>query len=229
MAEQRFRVRKEGQTFADRGPDLLRQRNNAVDKIAALMGMNHFGWSILKNGDESPTMPKAEALQAFVRWTGHAKPDDTIRFIHESHQNIAVRYAPVKLLAMADCSPATILLHSLVHEQFPTIKFAGGYVYKKIEGTESWSDHAYGTAFDETENPPQVKNDDVLDWLARMGRANCTAFGYALGSRDGKIVEVYSPDYDIEPSGAASSHLWHVHVSVVNHHGVKPPHEGGVF
>ena len=231
----RFRVHGKGKTFNDAGPDLLRKRSNARRQVSADMGpLVHDGWFVRRITDGAKTewsgpMSKHDALAKFDAWKlladGFVLGREDAHGVVEAH--VVIQHEEVRIIDTADCGPETILGRSLIEHQFPGIKFAGGYVYKQIDGSSSWSDHAYGDAIDETENPPKVQNDDVLDWCARMGATGNMEFDYALGSRDGHVVETVAPDFHIAPSTAASSHLWHCHISFINHHGVKPGHVGG--
>lgn len=232
----RFRVHGNGKSFNDAGPDLLRTRTNARRQVSADMGpLVHDGWCVRRIADDgsktewSSPMSKHDALVKFDNWKLLA-----FEFVlgrEDAHGavvgHIVVKHEEVRIIDTPDCGSETILGRSLIEHQFRGIKFVGGYVYKQIDGSSSWSDHAYGDAIDEAQNPPYVHNDDVTGWCARMGAAGQMDFDYALGSRDGHVVEVVAPDFHITPSTASTSHLWHVHISFVNHHGVKPSHVGG--
>jgi hypothetical protein len=223
--------------FRVTGPshDLLKPRNQARQALAHQLREHLGGWFIRKTteGDPKPQwrgpMARADVMAAFDGW--HLKADNFAVGRRDKTGTVAlavrVENIDVPLLLLANCSKATSECWSLVKAQFPGIVFSGGYVYKKILGTEEWSDHAWGTAFDASQSAT-VPNDAVIKWMAEMARAGCMAFDYALGSKDGHVVECYAPAFNIEPSGAASSHLWHTHCSVVNHHGARPPGEGGV-
>lgn len=232
-AYDRFRVKGAKQTFTDKGPDLLREHGNALARVRTMLGQGREGWTFRTENaagvktDESKKLSKAAVVERLERWLKNPAGQEII-ILHHGEPEVVIRYAPVRKLAMVNCSPGTVLLHSLLHEQFPKIRFAGGYVYK-LTSPGYWSDHAWGTADDETENPPEPMNDETMDWLSRMGKARCLEFDYALGSRNGNVVQCGAPDYDIEPSGASDSHLWHNHISIVDHDGRKPPREGGVW
>lgn len=227
----RYGVKTPENQWSDPGADLLRRRPNARARIAALL--LPIGKAQVKVGDGqwSEVGTGAEALDAFDAWKSAGQlsiartNDDGSRKVL-----VNVRRVDVPLIPTDNCSPATVLVRSLIEARFPAIRFAGGYVWKQVSGSSAWSDHAWGTAIDESANPERgVTNDAVTSWVSRMGQSGNMTFDYALGSRGGRVMMVAAPDYDVEPSGASTSHLWHVHVSVVNHHGARPPRTGGVW
>lgn len=233
MAYDRFRVRGMNHQYNEPGPDLLREQGNARARVRALIAQRHDGWTavaVKADGTRLPQtepMSKAEALDVFDHWAH--EPTATLVLSHRGEPAIGARYERVEKIETPNCSPDTVLNRSLIAHQFPHARYAGGYVYRTVKDSESWSDHAWGTAIDDSENPPDPTNDELTDWCARMGRAGCMHFDYLLGSEHGKVVQVSAPDYAAEPSTAASSHLWHVHMSVVDHDGRKPPRQGGVW
>ncbi len=231
----RFRVRNAGQSFAARGPDLLRKRANARATLSALLGRPApDGWFVRKERAGKETswkgpMTKREVLASFDGWKGEyptfsvgRKGDEGFAVFHQ------VRWERVPVLDLANCSPATIQLHSLVHHQFPKVVHSGDYLYRKIKDSDWWSDHAYGTALDESPRDG-MPNDRLFDWEVRMFRSGNADADYVIGSLKGRVMEASEPDWSISPSNAAQSHTWHVHTSIVDHDGVKPPREGGVF
>lgn len=206
-------------------PDYARRKvaNRLTDKPPRLeVKVNAWPWR--------ETGGKFKVMQRLDEWmnSGRGTFRVALRNGKERQVLIVLNMETVPRLSLANASPATIELHSLVQARFPGIRFAGAYVWKETS-PGSWSDHAWGTAVDETENRPEgITNDEVTDWAARMARAGFMRFDYALGSRGGDVVQVDS-DGDIFPSGASTSHLWHVHFSVTDHDGRKPPRTGGVF
>ena len=132
-------------------------------------------------------------------------------------------YEDVPLVPLANCTKDTEALHSLVHYQFPLAIHSGGFYYRQIAGSTAWSDHAWGTAIDESQAAAKgFFNDETFDWEARMAQTGNINPDYILGSKDGEVVQCVAPDYRVEPSSAASSHLWHVHTSQVDHDGRRP-------
>lgn len=234
----RYRVRRAGQPWTAEGPDLLRKRANARGTLRALLGRpSPTGWFVRKEDAEGNRtewigpMPKVEALEKFDAWEG-ARP--IIQFGRvddgEVRAKVVVKLEDVPLLPLPNCSPETRELHSLVHYQFPKVVHSGDYLYRQIKGSDWWSDHAYGTALDESPRDG-MPNDDLFTWEVRMFRSGNadSPDGYVIGSIKGRVMEASWPDWSIEPSDAASSHTWHVHTSLRDHDGVKPPRQGGVF
>jgi hypothetical protein len=231
----RFRVRKAGQSFAAKGPDLLRVKDNARKVLKGVIARRGTGWYIDKRkpGEkpswEGPTT-NVELLKAFDAWTG-APSEFVIGRTDgdEIEMRYAVRCENVKRLDMDNCSPATITLHSLIHHQFPKVVHSGDYMFRPVSGSKTfWSDHAYGTALDESPRNG-MPNDQLFDWEVRMFRSGNAQADYVIGSLSGRVMESAAPDWTIRPSTAGVSHTWHVHTSLVDHDGVKPPREGGVF
>lgn len=237
MAEalNRFRVRAGHKTYRDAGPDLLRERSRARASLRAMLGPAvdlHKPQVNTGDGFED-VASKAAVLDAFDAW----KPGKTIGASDDNFQVsemrdgrrvivAAVRYERVPVHEATCGHPGCTEMRSLIEHQFgDKVTYAGCYVYKQIAGSTSWSDHAYGDAIDETFG--SALNDAGFDWVVRMARAKEFDFDYALGSKDGKVVSASAPDYDVHPSSAASTHLWHVHISQVDHEGRKPAHEGG--
>lgn len=233
----RYRLRRAGQMTNSRGPDLLRLRGNVHRGLKAALGEPRGGWYTRKAGKGITTewvgpLTKAQVVERFAAWrhvdldqfiVGRKRPGAT------PEARIFVEFEGVPRLALANSSPATETFWSLLKHQFQGIKFAGAYVFKETS-PGFWSDHAWGTAVDGTENPPaDVQNDETTDWSRRMALSGNVEFDYLLGSRRGEVVKVVAPDFDVEPSGASSSHEWHIHVSVTDHDGSKPPRQGGVF
>lgn len=233
----RYRFKAAPKNWTDPGPDLLRPEANARQMLSAALGNKLLdGWYVRKNrnvvkGKWNGPLRRFEVMELFDSWgtqtvefiVGREKPGKGPEALY------VVRREVVKIDSISNCSPGTSLVHSLIHKQFPRIKLSGAYVYKQISGSSSWSDHAWGTAIDETESPPQPTNDETLDWVSRMGQSGLMDYDYALGSRNGRVVQASAPDFRVVSSSASSSHLWHVHISIVDHNGAKPPRSGGVW
>lgn len=223
-----FSIKGPNRRWSDKGPDLMMKRkvvrSRVRDKVRSASPPFFYR---IGDRDWVEVDSVAGLLDAFDEW--HA-PNSLFKVASGERSNVlfAVKPHVVPYLALDNCSPDTSVVHSLIQYRFPGIKFSGGYVWKQTS-PGIWSDHAWGTAVDETENPRAgVFNDKVTDWVARMRRMGYMDFDYALGSRNGTVVIVRS-DGTIEPSGASQSHLWHVHVSVVDHDGREPPRTGGVW
>ena len=221
----RYRVRGGSQTWNAKGPDLLRPRALARRKLAGML-VDKPPRMFTKIGEQDwrEAGGRAAVMEVWDKFKGREfkvglKKGRQIEVI------AATLAVDVRNMDIPNCSPGTSLAWSLVRTQFPDVIFAGGYVWKETSPGE-WSDHAWGTAFDATQKPPKVTNDKVTDWIARMAAAGCLSFDYALGSRRGQVVQV-DPDGDVFPSRADKGHLWHVHMSVTDHDGRKPPRTGG--
>lgn len=225
-----YRVRAAHKTWTDKGPDLLRPMTNALAATRDIM-RDHTGFSTRwERTDGTLTdWQKASRAQVVARFRAWVKSGtETFQVGDREGGDVAplvvVKHERVRKADLAHCSPATERVHSLFRHQWPDSIFSGGFLYRQVDGSTAWSDHAWGTALDESQNEKKgVRNDETFDWIARMGREGCVEYDYALGSRDGKVMAASAPGYDPRPSSAASSHLWHVHISVVDHDGAKPP------
>lgn len=225
----RIRVRSAGKNWNQPGPDLLRTRGNARKTLSNNMGGAHDGWyTRLEGGQWSDRSSKHEVLVRFDHWRSGkdlviGRKNDGGTIIGK----LVTKREVVKLIPTPNCSRLVVLGRSLIEHQFPKVIFAGGYLYRQIDGSTSWSDHAWGDAIDESANPPEPTNDETFDWVTRMAKSNNLDYDYALGSKNGKVVTSGAPDFNVQSSSASTTHLWHVHISFVDHNGNKPPHEGG--
>jgi hypothetical protein len=231
----RYRVRSIDKEWDDNGPDLLRPRDNARAQLKNVLPpadqLNKPSYKI----DDNPwkdVANKGALMDAFDGWQTSA--DGSL--FKAAEQRSGERYTlalcklvQVKDLQISNCSPKTEELHSLITAQWPGATFSGGYVWKQT-APGVWSDHAWGTAIDESENKAAgIPNEKLTDWTTRMGRAGCTGFDYLLGYKDGRIVQTGRPDYEYQNSSADDSHEWHIHVSIDDHDGREPPRQGGVW
>jgi hypothetical protein len=140
----------------------------------------------------------------------------------KDHELLAVvKHERVAFMDLAHCSRETSVLWSLVHHQFPQVILSGAFFFRQVANSDDWSDHAWGTAIDTS--PRGMTNDELFDWVVRTCRERIVDADYIIGSIDGKVRSASAPGFDIVPSGAAVSHTWHVHTSVVDHDGAKPP------
>lgn len=223
MALHRYRVRAGAKTWNDPGPDLLRPLDNATAQLRTLLRKSN-GQELEIRVDKGEWRKTNRRKVLAVMKLGNF---ETLTVAVHDIVIAQVKHEAIVKLAVDRCSVGVAVLWSLVKHQFPGIIFAGGYVYKETF-PGFWSDHAWGDAFDGTQNlAKHVLNDDVFDWLVRMGKGGCAKFDYAIGSRHDHVVDASAPDYEVGPSGADPSHLWHCHISVVDHDGAKPPREGG--
>lgn len=243
MAYAYYRVRSDAKTWTDNGPDLLRPHRNAQRAVMALVGDAGMGGQLFTRRSAADGLTewaaapnRATAMDRWRAWTRGASDGDTFQIGAKATPRsrmrlLAVtRYDKVAKVDIAHCSPATVRIHSLVRHQFPKSIPSGGFLYRPVEGARQpdgsayWSDHAWGTALDESMNAKEgVSNDEITSWVSRMGREGCIEYDYALGSIDGKVKSMSAPGYELKPSSAAISHTWHVHISVQDHDGRKPP------
>lgn len=229
---ERYQVKAAFKDWNDPGPDLLRKDLNAVRALRSLIGPRADGLYLRrKDGDDTTDWvgprTKGEVMDVFRHWQTNG---DRPEFVVATKDNgtfdpfAQVRKRIVPLLPMDHCTQETIVMHSLVHARFPDVIHSGGFLYRQIDGSTAWSDHAWGTATDESKNDAAGQtNDETFDWLVRMAQSGNMDYDYALGSSNGNVVQCSAPDYRVEPSSAASSHLWHCHISQVDHDGRKPP------
>ncbi len=228
----RFRVKAAHKTWGDKGPDLLRKDANAIRAMRAVLGGRVEGLFVRRSdegdkGEWQGPFDKGNVMDLFKFWTTNHKKQ---LFAVGEKQGSGISpvaqatYEHVPIVPLANCSKDTEELHSLIHYQFDKAIHSGGFLFRQVSGSTAWSDHAWGTAIDESQNTEKgVTNDEVFDWQARMAQSGNINPDYILGSRDGKVVQAVAPDYEVEPSSAASSHLWHCHTSQVDHDGRKPP------
>jgi hypothetical protein len=211
----RFRVEGAGS-----GWDLLRKRDQARRMLGAAL-VDRAPRLEVKVGDNPwrELGSRAEVMERFDGWQADGVFKVALRRGDERALLAAVHRENVRLLDGGGTNPGTDLNWSLMKHAFPWIDFGGGYVYKQTS-PGVWSDHAHRDAVDGTTHQEPL-NSRVTDWVARMARAGAMDFDYALGSRGGNVVIVYS-DGDMAPSGASSSHKWHVHISTVDHDGRHP-------
>lgn len=228
----RFQVKAAQRAWDDPGPDLLRPKDNAHQALAGIMG--HTGtktWRWRRDKldgtftEWTRLMGKIQVLDAFDRWKAG---DGKVFQIGKGKTKVLVRaMARTEVVNIADrgVDPGANLLSALMHHRFPGLNFCGGALCKTISGYPyDWSDHSWRDAIDECQDLAQgVKNDDVTDWTVRMARARCVTFDYLLGSSNGRVVKATAPDYEIEASSASSTHLWHNHISIIDHGGARPP------
>lgn len=227
----RYQVKAAAKSWTDQGPDLLRPEDNAVTTLSGIMGntgTKEWRWRRTK-ADGSFTkwtqpMGKLVVLEAFKKWDA---ADGKVFQVGKGKTQVRARaMARTEIVKLVDrgIDPGATLLAALVHHRFPNIDFTGGAVCKIISGTwNDWSDHSWKDAIDEGSASDGVDNDAVFDWVVRMAVSNCTVFDYAIGSRNGMVMKAVAPDYTVERSTASTTHLWHVHVSIVDHGGARPP------
>jgi hypothetical protein len=230
----RFQVRAHEKEWTDRGPDLLRTREGAGRAVGDLLERRtaYVGRVVHRNESAAPWVEigrRAKALKWLDQALEGAHAGDRIligcrKWGETPDIRAVVRVTEVPCEHLDGATPGTELVDALYKAAFPTSKFAGAYVCKQIEGTSQWSDHAWGDAIDRTSSPT-APNDALTDWGARMAADGAMPVAYLLGSQNGKVVQAEKRligSWKLKPSTAASSHLWHVHVSIVKHTGTPP-------
>jgi hypothetical protein len=235
----RYQVALEGKDWDSRGPDLLRRRENAVDATLELCRDRRETWvgRVIRTkaaGVEWQTIGKRRRLEAWLSDALESAPAGSriqvgFRRWDDVVVRAVVRTREVEIAELVGANAGVEITNALLAAAFPTSIFAGGFVCKQIDGSSSWSDHAWGDAGDRTQNEPKAPNDALTDWLARMaatGNVPIAPAGYLLGSKDGRVVEAKRRvvgSWALTPSSASSSHLWHVHYSTRDHNGARPP------
>ena len=220
--------------WGEKGPDLLRTKPNARARIKSELEAHSGGWmvrvAIGDNGWEKWTGPheRADILDAFDGW----KPPDKSRAQWgrktddgkvDAKGSIRARVFDVK--SHSGCSDHTDRVIALMETAFPAGAFGGAYVCKQVSGSSTWSQHAYGKAYDHS---AYDANDRATDWALRMARENRMRDGeedivfpawQILGSKDGNAGNASNGDGDWigdfpwERGGVDDSHEWHVHIS----------------
>lgn len=215
--------------WGDNGPDLLRTRENARRLIKDELSGNDGGWHVSTappGGDwrawDGP-YKRAEVLEAFDGWNpgdgararwGRKQSDGT-----GYTQKGAVRCAVINVTAHNGCTDHTDTVIALCEYHNPGAAFGGAFVCKQVSGSSSWSQHAYGRAFDHS---AYEDNDRDTDWCCRMARENRDGdiqlpVWQVLGSKGGKAGNAGGGNwvgaFDWRAGGVDDSHEWHVHLS----------------
>jgi hypothetical protein len=225
----RYRVRSPNQEWNDKGPDLLRTRDNTLAEVRGKMGHRVENWHVrreeAKGWDEwGPPLSKRDALSKLGTWSPTKKGLSFQLGRQDREQSpiepeITIEFEEVRLLDVGVNERAEII-HSLVTYQFPKAKFAGGYVCKEYNGVPGagWSDHAWHDAVDES---LYGENDRGTDWSIRMAKSRNMEVAYIEGSLQGRVGVAHAPDFGWD-LGGDSSHEWHIHYSAVDHDGRNP-------
>lgn len=225
----RYRVRAAQNTYTDKGPDLLRPPQNAVQQFARSMGSAKTGWYTRINppGEKEGwtewkgPVPRAEVLQranAALSRPGGAKFQAGRVVDGKPKARAEFLVVNVAHIDMPGVKAGAEMVADLFREQFSGN--VGGFSCREYNGIpgSGWSDHAWGDAVD-LSGPG---NDKLTDWCVRMARAGCMgAVAQFIGSRDGRVYSFVSPSYAPD-LGGPSSHLTHVHCSFVQHFGRDP-------
>lgn len=230
----RYQVKVPAKKWGDAGPDLLRTKESTKAQVHDLLDQagrwnwrkqtqhgEWFEWRVLGNRQDV-----LDWLDSALHSLGNGQLaqiglSDTKG---DPDPRVVIRGCNVVIPDLSGATSRAEMTHGLVRYRFPDIKFAGCFVCKQISGSSSYSDHAWGDAVDETENPGAgVHNDDVTDWCIRMGAADLMPIVQVLGSVNGKVVNAEARNgWDIRPGGADDTHKWHVHMSNILHDGTPP-------
>lgn len=227
----RFNVKKnQDKTWKDKGPDLLRTRPNARKTIKSDMENYDGGWYRRQTADDGSwndwkgPFSRAEVLDHFDGWSpanGNLfqwgrQQEGGGKVVHGTS-----RCRVFNVQDRANTASATDNVVALCEAAFPQGAYGGTFVCKQISGSSSWSQHAYGKAYDHS---CYDDNDEATDWCVRMARENTKddivfPVNQVIGSKGGKAGVAQNPDgdwigpFEWNPGGADDSHEWHVHLS----------------
>ena len=216
--------------WGDAGPDLLRTRKNARRALDGDLGAD-AGWFVRvtdRTGDWRPwTGPhtKAAVLEAFGGWN----PADKVQAQYgrkvegKTEARGAVRCRVIEVRDYANSTPQTNTVIALCKTFNPSAAFGGAQVCKRVAGSSTYSQHAYGKAYDHS---AYARNDRDTDWalrMARLNRADDVVFPVwqVLGSKAGRAGNASGDTstgvgpYEWKNGGVDDSHEWHVHISTI--------------
>lgn len=230
---QRWQVSVKQKSWTDPGPDLLRTRPNAIAQVLSLLsGRGHWWWRKQRTSGDWYDWRRIGDRKAVAAWL-----QDSLLTLNDGQfgqlglgtarespasVRVVIRGCGIPIPDLTGATGKAELAHGLTRYRFPDVLFGGSFVCKRISGSSSWSDHAWGDAVDWTENPSAgVRNDDIFDWELRMASEGLTPLELLIGSRDGTVVSAEAPSWNVV-TGGASSHEWHTHGSCVRHTGVPP-------
>jgi hypothetical protein len=225
----RFRVKAPSKKWTDKGPDLLRNKMNAIEQAMDLLDDGNFfartkrlvGW-----WNASPIGGRRDISRYLERELSSLANKRSIQVLDKKGEvQVEIRLEEVKVSSLNGATRAAEVGWGLISHQFPGIRFGGCFTCKheNNDPNAGWSDHAWGDALDATENKlRRVFNDAVFDWSRRMAMESQMEAEMMLGSAKGKVVSSRKAEgWDID-LGGASSHLWHVHISCHEHDGTPP-------
>ena len=223
--------------WGDKGPDLLRTKANASAAIKRDLGDKGTGWYARVNlrdgfGPWQGPVDRAELLEAFDDWA----PGDLAIAQYGRKQGDGSGYdvagvVRCRVIAVKDHAGTTAdtdKVIALCEAAYPQGAFGGGAVCKQISGSSSWSQHAYGRAYDHS---AYAANDALTDWALRMARENAEGdvllpVNQILGSQGGRVGNASAPfvgPWAWRQGGVDSSHLWHGHFSTGKTQGTGVP------
>ena len=229
----RFQLRKNlDKDWSDPGPDLLRTRANAKRGDKGRPRRAGAGWYVRTKAADADawkawTGPhdRADVLEAFQDWS--PKDKTVAQWGRKPNADAkpeakgAVRVRVVDVPHRSGCTDATDKTVAILEAGFPPGVYGGTMVCKQISGSSSWSQHAFGSAYDHS---CYEKNDEGTDYAVRLARENRPddiqlPVWQIIGSKDGKVGVADNGDGDWigdfawSWGGADSSHEWHIHVS----------------
>jgi hypothetical protein len=230
----RYQARAKQKTWVEAGPDLLRKLEGAVGAVADLLPRRaDFVGRVTRGENEGEWQPLGKRRRNVEEWLREALPTLPpgnglvavgVRKWATNDIRAVVRSREVRVEALAGATTAAEVTNALLAEAPVESIFAGAFVCKQIDGSTSYSDHAWGDAVDRTTHTPG-DNDALTSWAARMAKARELPVSQILGSQGGHVVEARRRvfgNWALNGSSASSSHLWHVHVSCREHDGIPP-------
>lgn len=228
----RYMVKPKAKDWTDKGPDLLRTQANAVGQIKTMLGSGTWYWRKQSTAGSWYGWRKVGPAADMVRWCADALPtlgDGQLAQIGRGSKTtdpadakIVVRGCGVAVPDLYNATGGAEVAHGLVRYRFPNVLFGGCFVCKRISGSSSWSDHAWGDAVDWTENPHAgLMAEEIFDWLLRMAREDLVVMAQLIGPIRGVVYTAEGPQWG-PVRGGDSSHTWHVHGSIRQHSGFPP-------
>lgn len=218
----RFRVKDGAKEWSDKGPDLLRKRDQARDQMREIVPDGddlYYQTSKQAGGWWEWKGPKAGRGKLLEEWDGWADAPafDKQRFRVKRHANGDVTaVSEAHLITVGQYGSATDRAEeawALYNRKWPETTFAGIYVCKPYS-------HGYGDAVDVSYGPTEK----VFDWGVRMARSGNIVAEQIIGTQDGKVErEAWAPDFAFESYGGNGSHLWHVHHGCGHARDSSPP------
>lgn len=230
----RYQVKVKNKSWDDPGPDLLRTQANAIQAARQIFPKSsHLWWRKQKASGEFFPWRHIGGQKAMTDWLKEALPslnDGQIGQIcggtkkrASGRARTVVRGANIPIIDLDNATGLAEQAYSLAKYRFGDVRFGGAFVCKRISGTSSWSDHAWGDAVDLTEAlDGSPSNDQIFNWVVRMAKENLLAAEMIIGSVNGSVAVSRAPSFDISMGGADNSHLWHTHISCRLHSGIPP-------
>lgn len=225
---ERVQVKPTGKEWSDKGPDMLRKRDNAWRAINRSLRWRS-GWWVRKSIKGGWSDWKGPFLRSGVEEAYHDWNSDEFqigrRMLGKVRVRIRARAISIHVVDYPDASPAANITAALMLAGTAGTTFAGIFACKDVENhMPPWpgvqpSNHAWGDAVDITGNTTVV-----TDYAIRMAKEDQIPIVQVLGTLDGRSVINASDDtnWQIRLGGADSSHLWHCHMDNHIHSGTPP-------